>query len=352
MSLLEFPGHSNSPEQTGEQVMPSVEQVPESITPLHPFETREGVVLLEQASLPRFDDIEIDRVTTRRQKSMDTDHGKYYERKQIFSDGTKRIEYIGVADNPVSTVPMVKKPAWVTSASKGFNKRTADRFLAIGRNVIIEGIANNRAHSLYRNAWDTHLALDYASVEFYGIIGTSEIDVEGDSNGAMEGTGVMAYAPYFDRHVRDAYLVDPCIVHKIGALDVGKFLRHPDYFAREIYCLGKQAVRLARDEEENIRDYAKTLELTPEFVIGNLLLSRGLFWGEFGHVLSHVPEDQRAHYVLFEYSIANQKQAFQRILRGASGLARQGITTQTLIGTHMSIANPKTRQSKIDYFTA
>src|SRR5690606_24257596 len=146
--------------------------------------------------------------------------GKYYQRDVYFSDGTQRREYVGISNNPTSTIPIVKKPAWMTSNSQGFNKTTTDKFHANGRHSITEGIALNKAHSLYRNVWDVHLALKEAGEEFGDTLQTEIIEVEGDSNGAMEGTGIMAYSPEFKRIVQDAYLVDPCIVRKISVVDI------------------------------------------------------------------------------------------------------------------------------------
>lgn len=305
------------------------------------------VLQLEQQNLPTFDDIAIANTTILPRPDLDTKWGYYFERQLLFNDGTRRTEYVGLAFEPLSSIPVYKKPAWFTAPERGFNKLTSDSMHQIGRHTITGGIATNKAHSLYRNAWDNHLSLDDVPKTFEQI-NTNVIDCEGDSNGAMEATGVIAYSESFNRKVRSAYLVDPCLVHKIASYDVSKFIKHPDYLPREIINLGKHALYLFKEEGDTI-EYLKTIQPSKEFLIGNLLLSRALFWGEFGHVLAHVPENQSAHYRLYEYSIANQKKDFVSIVRSPNKLNRSKISIEVLPGTHISIANPNNLREKTKY---
>lgn len=313
----------------------------------HESFAQKDVRTLEQEALPTFENIQIYSEQIIERPDLATNHGSYFEKRIKFNDGTRRTDYIGLAKKPTSDVPVYKKPAWFTAPEKGFNKMANDSMHKIGRHTVTGGISSNRAHSLYRNAWDNHLSLDATGHQFYQI-DTSEIDCEGDSNGAMEATAVMAYGEYFGRKINKAYLVDPCLVHKIASYDVSKFVKHPDYIPREIYNLGKHVVYLLK-EEGDVIGYAKTLQPSKEFVIGNILLSRALFWGEFGHVLAHVPENQTAHYRLYEYSIANQKKDFFTILRSDTKNLRSNISVDVLPGTHISIANPNNLDEKIKY---
>lgn len=345
MALVDIPRGGTYPEEPD---MGSSASVAPALEPLHPLETREGVLLLEQRALPTFPDVGIDYISPdKHREDLETEHGRYFQRDITFSDGTRRHELVGVPNSPTSTVGIVKKGAWFTRYDGGFNIKTTDKFHRLGRFTFTEGHALNRPHSLYRNAWDMHLAVRAAGDDYGDAVQTDIVDIEGDSDGAMEATGYEAYDPEFGTFTRDGFLVDPAMVHRIGKIDVKKFLRHPDYFFREVFCLGKQAVRLARDEEENIREYAGTVEFSKEFALSNLYLIRGLFWGEFGHVLAHVPPRQRGHYRLFEFSIANQKRELQSVLRGSSGLARQGVSSEVVTGTHLSIANPRTIRAKV-----
>lgn len=322
---------------------------PENVQKLRPHQN-EGVFLLEQEPLPTFPDVGIEKTKTIRRPDLNTDDAQYYERTLLYSDGVKIPSLVGVARKPSSDIPIVTIPAWWTSIYKGFNKETADRFNAQGRHTYLHGIPTNHARSLYQNSWNVHLALDDVAGEFADVIETSVIDEEGDSNGAMTGTGVMAYGPDFGRRVRDAFLVDPCMVQKIGASEVLKFVRHPEYLAKEIYCLGKQAVRLVKDEEESALKYLGTVDFSRDYLIGNLLLARGLFWGELGHLAAHVPAEQQAQYYLFDHSIFNQKKALLEIIHGSLGNARPGIGHENHTGTHLSIANPRTLRAKVDHF--
>lgn len=309
----------------------------------------EEVSRLEIESLPLFENVYIVSKVIHPRPDLDTKWGYYFERQLQFNDGTKRIEYLGLSFNPISEIPVYKKPAWFTAPERGFNKLTSDSMHKIGRNTITGGISTNKAHSLYRNAWDNHLSLNDIPNDFSNI-NTEIIDCEGDSNGAMEATGVIAYAEKFDRQVRDAYLVDPCLVHKIASYDLSKFIKHPDYLPRELINLGKHALYLI-GEEGDTKEYLKTLRFSKEFVIGNLLLSRALFWGEFGHVLAHIPQDQSAHYRLYEYSIANQKKDFFSIVRSPNKDSRQNVNIEVIPGTHISIANPKNLEEKTKYLS-
>ena len=308
---------------------------------------QKDVITLEQEPLPTYETIQIQTQDIRERFDLSTEHGTYFEKKVLYSDGTKRTEYIGLAKKPTSDIPVYKKPAWFTAPDKGFNKLANDSMHKIGRHTITGGIATNKAHSLYRNAWDNHLSLDETGLQFYQI-DTSVIDCEGDSNGAMEATALMAYGQHFNRTVNKAYLVDPCLVHKIASYDVSKFFKHPDYIPREIFNLAKHVVYLLK-EEGDIIEYAKTLQPSKEFIIGNLLLSRALFWGEFGHVLAHIPENQTAHYRLYEYSIANQKKDFFSILRSDTKNLRRNVSAEVLPGTHISIASPDNLDKKVQY---
>lgn len=322
---------------------------PQNVQKLRPHQN-EDVFLLEQEPLPTFEDISVKLVGEPMPRpDLDTEFAQYYQLNQRFSDGTRAKGVMGIAQNPISDIVIAGEPAWFTSLDRGFNQRTSDRLAELGRHTYRQGIPN-RAHSLYRNAWDVHLALGLVASTFDNQLQTTVIDGEGDSNGAMTSTGVLAYSETFDREFRDGFFVDPCIVTKIGLEEVVKFIKHPEYVAKEMYCLLRQAVRLIREEEEDAASYLKTIEFSAEYLIGNALLPRALFWGDLGHLLAHVPEDQKGFYRLFEHSIGNQKRKFHEILRGSEGESRPGIKTEVVTGTHLSIANPRTVDAKIAYF--
>ncbi|MEI7682819.1 MAG: hypothetical protein WCJ24_00775 [Candidatus Saccharibacteria bacterium] len=307
------------------------------------------VFILQTSPLPTFGDISIDLLGDPIPRpDLDTRFVNYYQLNQHFSDGTRARGVVGIALNPISDLPIVGEPAWFTSLDRGFNQRTSDRLGELGRHTYRQGVPN-QGHSLYRNSWDVHLALGVVAQKFEDKLQTTIIDAEGDSNGAMTSTGVIAYSEAFDRVVRDGYFVDPCMVSRIGLEEALKFLKHPEYIAKEAYCLFRQAIRLI-NEEEDATSYIKTIELSTEYIIGNALLPRALFWGDLGHLIAHIPETQKAHYRLFEHSIGNQKRKFHKILRGPNGTSRQAVTTEVITGTHLSIANPKTINAKLEYF--
>lgn len=310
---------------------------------------REDVFLLEQEPLPTFK-VGIEKAPVIHRTDLDTEYTTFYQRKVTMSDGTRFSDLTGLSKNPAEPVAIASVPAWWTDPFGGFNLVTNKKLGELGRHTYTKGIANNRPHSLYRNSWDLHVALESAAETFDYEFDGAIFDAQGDSNGAMTITGAMAYAEAFGHVVRDAFPVDPCIVQKIGREEVTKFIKHPEYPIRELVCLGKQILRIARNPDESAREYVGTIEVSPEFIISNLLLVRGLFWGELGHLLAHVDNDQVGHYRLFEHSIGNQKRRFHQILRGSLGDARPLVTTETISGTHLSIANPRTMEAKIDFF--
>lgn len=346
MSLIRFPGANSASSHSPEHVHPCES---EGVSFNNVVSIDPSIRRLEQEPLPTFPLLGIDVKAVRRRKDLDNPHAQFYERELELSDGTKFKDYTGITDNPINPWPVVKVPAWWTDPINGFNKRTTDKLNALGRHTHTVGIPENKPASLYHNAWMVHLAIDSAGVEFGADLDTAIIDQEGDSNGAITSHGVMAYAPDFERTIRDAYLVDQCLMRPIGKPDVIKFFKHPDYGVRELYCLARQIKRMAQDDAENIRDYVGTISFTPQFLVGNLLLARQLFWGEQGHLVAHIPDNQRSHDRLFSYSIANQKQYFAEVLRGSSLSARPGMTFDVITGTHMSIANPRIVDDKVTY---
>jgi hypothetical protein len=316
----------------------------------------EGVFLLEQTPLPDYINIEVDTARTselKRYPDMDTRFGRYWGRHVVMSDGAEFPEFIGIARNPVEDGLLQHSvPAWFESPGQGVVKIENDKLHMQGYHTWTSGIPLNRALPLSRTAFNIHASLTEHAADFSHYFSTDEIKVHGKSNGAMTETGVMAYAEQFGRVITDGYLMDPALVRKLGIEDFKKFAKHPEYLLREGFCLGKQALRLALDPKESALEAARTIELSPEYLIGNLLLTKALFSGEFGHLLAHVPEEQRAHYRLLEHSISNQKRKFRLILRGSNGDARPDITYDEIMGTHISIINPRHTRDMIQYLAA
>lgn len=345
MAVIEFPGN---PE-------PSRIEIGEGTVlwlPEHPRED-EGVLVLEQTPLPDFTHLEVNTARTtelRRRPDMDTSFGKYWERQVVMSDDARFPEFIGIAQNPTDGSIIHSVPAWFESPSQGLLKKENDKLHAQGIHTWTTGIPVNRSLSLARTAFNIHASLTEHAQDMAYDFSTDVIQVRGKSNGAMTETGVMAYAPQFERIVEDGFLMDPALVQKLGFEDIKKFLMHPDYPLREVYCLGKQAIRLAVDPHESVIEAARTIEFSAEYALGNLLLTKTLFGGDLGLLLAHVPEEQHAHYRLLAHSISNQKKVFKRILRGSSRQARSDVTYDQPMGTHISIINPRHTRDMLDYF--
>lgn len=296
-------------------------------------------------------DVGIEHTKTRQRHDLSTPFGYFFERHVTMSDGEQHTEIIGLSKNPDAEKLVVSIPAWWTSPVKGFNKETADKFHRRGFHTLVKGVSENKAIPLSRSASDTHLSLDYDD-GFGHYFSTDSVLFHGDSNGAMQGTGFVAYAKHYKRVIEDAYLVDPGLVRKIGKRDIDKFIKHPSYLPKEIFSLAKQIVRMVCDPEEATLNYAGTIDPSVGYVVGNLLLSRALFSGEFGNLLAHVPANQKVHFLLFNHSMANQKQELLDTLEPARVNEDCRITTETRTGSHLSIANPRTIKDKVNYIDA
>ncbi len=298
--------------------------------------------------LPKYSE-GIDKIATRRRSDLDSTDGKYWQRKVTMSDGQQHSEIIGLSNHHSADQLVVSIPAWWTRLDGGINKITSDAFLQRGKHTLIKGVSENKPSKLSRGAHDMHTVLDYDSkdgLSYY--FDSNRIYLHGDSNGAMQGAGVISYAEDHNREIIDAFLVDPCFVQKFGRQDIKKALDHPSYAPKEILSLIKQIGRMASHAEIDLKECSKSLENNPNRLLGNLMLSQALFSGEFGLLLSHLPTKQHEHFVLFNHSLANQKKQVLKILNTIGSLAT--ITLRT--GTHISIADPRILEKKLDYLTA
>lgn len=303
-------------------------------------------ILAEQQTLPMYS-VSIESSKTRHSHDLESPHGTYWERKVVMDDGSTHHEYIGISHRPDAEMLVVSIPAWWTSPRRGFNKETADKLMRSGYHVLIKGIAENALAPLSRGAYDMHVSLDHAHNDgFRHNFDTQTVMLHGDSNGAMQGTGVLDYAPQFGRTITRAYLVDPCLVHQPGMADIKKALLHPSYVPREVMCLARQAIRMLVDPEERAVNHLGTIDPSISYFLGNLLLTKALFSGEFGLLARNIPDGQSGHYLMFNHSLANHKKELIEILSQRSD---DTITYSIRTGTHMSIANPRTVRDKITY---
>lgn len=296
--------------------------------------------------LPQYD-YGIETIKTTRRDELDTADGRYWERAVTMSDGQRHTEILGLSNNPNADELVVSIPAWWTRLDGGLNKVTSDTLHQRGKHTLTKGVAENRFASLSRGAHDVHVVLNHADDGLNYYFDTTKIYVHGDSNGAMQGTGILGYASAHNREVIDAYLVDPCIVRRIQKPDVDKLLTHPTYLPKEVLSIARQVIRIANHPDMDLKECAKTIESNPSRILGNLMLGRALFSGEFGLLLAHLPPEQRSHYLLFNHSMANQKRIMLQILDTIDSKATIDVRT----GTHTSIANPRVLSEKIDYIS-
>ena len=290
----------------------------------------------------------IEQIDTKRRKNLDSDAGKYWERRVLMSDGQRHSEILGLSNHPRANELVVSIPAWWTRLDGGINKVTSDALMRRAKHTLIKGVSENQPSKLSRGAHDLHTVLDHDTADGLGYyFDPNEIYIHGDSNGAMQGTGIIVYAKEHERKIKDAYLVDPCIVHRVGCADIKKTLEHPSYVPKELLSLVHQIGRMASHPDIDLVECSKTFENSPARLLGNLMLTQALFSGEYGHLLAHLPSEQKEHFVLFNHSLANHKRHALRIL-GSIG-AKATVTLRT--GTHISIADPRIMEDKINYLT-
>jgi len=305
-------------------------------------------ILAEQKTLPLYT-ANIESSKTLLAEGIISTYGTFWERKVVMDDGAVHHEYIGISNDPQADKLVVSVPAWWTSPRRGFNKETADKLMKAGYHVMIKGITENALAPLSRGAYDMHVSLNHKHNEgFRHNFSTRSVLLHGDSNGAMQGTGILDYAPQFGRIIERAYLVDPCLVHRPGISDIEKAFHHPTYLPKEIICIARQAIRMIADPEERAANHLGTIDPSIGYFIGNILLSKALFSGEFGMLARNLPEGQSAHFLVFNHSLANHKRELESILSAGK---HETITYETRTGTHMSIANPRTVKDKVVYLT-
>lgn len=306
--------------------------------------TSEHINNLTSTALPTYNE-GIESTKTKRREDLDVMSGRYWQRSVTMSDGHRHTELIGLSNDAKADELVASIPAWWTRLDAGLNKITSDSFLAQGQHTLTKGVTENHFAPLSRGAHDFHTSLSDNKSGFEYYFDTNNILLHGDSNGAMQGTGIISYANRHNRVVESAYLVDPCMVHKLQLQDVKKYISHPSYFPKEVISVTRQVTRMLHNQDTNKTELAKTIETNPHRVLGNIMLAQALFSGEFGLLLAHLPTEQRVHYLLFNHSIANQKSSLLEILKSTDANA----TTEVRTGTHTSLANPQVLKEKIGY---
>ncbi len=287
----------------------------------------------------------VEEVATKRRDDLNTDAGTYWERTVTMSDGQRHSELVGISKNRHADALVASIPAWWTRLDGGLNKITSDAFHRRGMHTYIKGVAENRFASLSRGAHDMHVVLDTDGDGFGYHFDAASIYFHGDSNGAMQGTGVLVYAPQHDRKVIDAFLVDPCVARRVEGDDIKKFVTHPTYLPKEVRSIARHVMDMVRHPDMAIEECARTVESNPARILGNIMLTRALFSGEFGLLLAHLPPEQHVHYPLFEHSMANQKRRMIQILGAIDTKATHDVRP----GTHTSIADPQILEEKVEY---
>lgn len=299
--------------------------------------------------LPNFDTVVETRGTrTIHRPELDTPYGTYWQRDILMSDGQRHQEFIGISTISSSEPKQlaINVPAWGTRPDEGMNKIFNDKLHRAGFHTLTKAVPHNKRSSLYRGSHDVHASLDFDDGFSY-TIDQNQIILHGESNGAMHGAGAVAYCPDY-RNINDTYFIDPCIVRRPNLQEAKKLLRHPSYPIKEIMTIGRNLLNLSLKGEDTLKDYSGTIGSSREYIIGNLLVARALFSGEFGHIIAKLPANQIINFVIFNHSIANQKQELKAILKQR---ADKGVDVNIIYtdGVHASLMDPKIVDAKLKH---
>lgn len=276
----------------------------------------------------------------RRMTELDCRYGKFWNRELIMSDGTRYENVIGIPnENKNNGKAAIWTPAWWTSHKAGYNTEIAIDAMEQGYTAFIQSAELNRGISLAQSAHNMHMAFAESSnlIEY----STDRAVLLGDSRGAMIGFGFLAQAKQKQIEVIGGLLVDPCCAKKVDfSLRPKKLAKLLFYYEHvlELKSLNRQIGRLSSGQ---FLQYLKTVELSSDFAAQQRRVGPPLFTGEAGELAEQVPDDQPIDVVFFNRSPINHAEEYGKIfeLKAANLISR--------IGTHLSIANPKTREIRI-----
>lgn len=211
----------------------------------------------------------------------------------------------------------------------------AEDAVELGYTTIIHSAELNKVIPLSKSAYNMHLSL--ADTSHFDTYNPKDVVLLGDSRGAMIGFGFAAYAKQFDVKIRGGQLVDPCVAHPIGLEDV----KHIPEYAQHLlegYSLFRQVGRLTLTQ---IIRYSKTLRPEVRFMLQQARIGQPIFSGEAGNLGRAIPKNQELDVLLFTKSTANHAANWREMFKNSS------IRLEERSGTHLSIANPLTRMTKL-----
>ena len=294
----------------------------------HPLETG-GV------SLPDYE-AEVGRIDTERYPELDCRYGRFWLRHVVMTDGVHYEQLVGIPSERSTGTAALLTPAWFTSHKAGHNAEIARDALKVGLVPIVHGAATRGSQPLSRSAHDMTKA--FQDTDGFDEYETDHFALFGDSRGAMIGFGTAAYARELGIQVTGGQLVDPCIAKPISARDLRDLPRYVEH-VHEVQSLARQIGRLTLAQ---LPHYARTLSPNPSWILQQLRVGVPLFSGEAGDMGRALAagDTPRLDVLTFTRSAANHREVWEEIFDGTN------VTITPRTGTHLSIANPRTRATR------
>lgn len=258
----------------------------------------------------------------------------------ITEDGYAYAGTVTVPKQQTNDIAVVGKSAWFTS-SRGHNEHTSLKFAQDG--LVTFYLGNEGSYRPHKNVVpkspmtlaDTaavvlHFAR-FAADSHADHVNQSIITEVGESEGGMEGMGVVALAETFGFRTLMADYTAPCIPRKLEAKDAVGFTEQVLKEPSEVLRLGgRLALQL-------IINYPSTIDLHPYALLHQIAKGAAIFSGDAGKLGELVPKHTNMHITTFDKDYASMPIEWERIFQH-----HPNVRLTRLLGRHLTIADPET----------
>lgn len=204
----------------------------------------------------------------------------------------------------------------------GFNTETALRIASGGSEVSVVGFNQAVAHpsTLSADAEAAALLLGYNFDNQQLLVPDYRpIVLKGKSRGAMGAFGVSAYAEKYGLEVPVSFHQDPCLAQETGLKETLRKLTPLDV-ADELIELGRCLSEKWEDESKidhvkRLGSLAKTIGVTPNYLISQIHSGKALWAGEAGGFIDHIPDGQVIIANFFNKNRLNHHATFESQIR-------------------------------------
>lgn len=284
---------------------------------------------------------------------IDRNGSQLHRYRLEFSDGVKLNANMYKPARPINKTLVVQTPAWSTG-SRGHNQATQRKLAYAGYSSLLVGhvgeerdtarqeiasfisdpnrtVDELRAISLEKQSHHMLQAAEY----FTNILdlNTSEINVFGESRGAMTGLGILACAQSYGISVRKAMLVAPCFETGIGKEVMREVASQiPLELINMVRTIGKVSFqRLIR--------YTSTINISPKSFVYEAAHASTLFNGDAGRFVKDIPQLQDIMILAFDNDLAGQRSRWRRafsefpnvVIQSAPGAHISGIVDRRTV---------------------